>query len=53
MPKILFDPKIETYFTYKDKLENLSDYIVCDEEWSNYFNYIKVNRINLNIRQVN
>ena len=56
VPKILANADLEsTYFTYAEKSSDLSSSsstIVNDSEWSSIFDYIKINRINLNIRQV-
>lgn len=57
VPKILKDPFIEEYFKYDENILSeeflKSKYYVSDQEWSQYYEYIKLNRINLNIRQVN
>jgi alkylated DNA repair protein alkB family protein 1 len=56
VPKIFNDSKLKEYFEYdlNELKENFkqSDYYVNDEQWSLVYDYIKMNRINLNIRQV-
>lgn len=55
VPKIMADKNIETYFKYDDDEVNSrsGNFIIDDKEWVNLFEYIRCNRINLNIRQVN
>ena len=55
VPKILKDENIEAYFTYPTHLSDefkSSNYYINDIEWPWLYEYIKINRINLNIRQV-
>lgn len=56
VPKILANEHLSsTYFTYDKSSDPLGTSQCCyvnDSEWSSIFDYIKVNRINLNIRQV-
>ena len=54
VPKVIKEDCIEEYFNYN---ECSSDFIgsvfhVNDSEWQSFYEYIKINRINLNIRQV-
>ena len=55
VPKILKDPYIIDYLTTNEvSNENpyKSHFHVEENEWSPFLEYIKTNRINLNIRQV-
>lgn len=54
VPKILKDDNIEGYFKYSDLSKDFmeSRFYVSDTEWEWLYEYIKINRINLNIRQV-
>jgi alkylated DNA repair protein alkB family protein 1 len=54
VPKIFKNTNLNCIFNYEnidEKFRN-SIYHVDDNEWKNYFEYIHINRINLNIRQV-
>lgn len=51
--KILPDPHLPNYFTYSKPVDYQSHFIVTDQEWTDLFQYIRINRINLNVRQVN
>lgn len=52
VPKILPDPNLHNYFEVNhDKIDKQFD--VKTDEWNDYYNYIKINRININLRQVN
>jgi alkylated DNA repair protein alkB family protein 1 len=56
VPKIFKDSHLDKYFEYdlnelNEKFKQ-SEFFVNDEEWSSVYDYIKMNRINLNIRQV-
>ncbi len=58
VPKIMKDPSLETTFTYETasvqhQALGSNEFYVSDQEWSDFYEYIKDNRINLNIRQVN
>lgn len=48
VPKILSDPNLHKYFEIEKEhpTEDLT-------EWTDFFDYIRFNRININIRQVN
>ena len=54
VPKIFKNINLESFLNYDeyDEASKNSDFFVNDKEWLNYFEYIKINRINLNIRQV-
>ena len=57
VPKIFQNHLLSNVLEYKDQNEpdeifRKSKFYVDDEEWSDYYQYIKINRINLNIRQV-
>lgn len=53
VPKIVPDlDQLKRVTTY-DATTPHHDLYVNDSDWNDYFNYIKLNRINLNIRQVN
>ena len=56
VPKIFKDSRLEECLKYdlNELKENFkqSNYYVDDQEWSLIYDYIKINRINLNIRQV-
>ena len=52
VPKILPDPHLNQYFTYEFN-DTESKFFVSDQEWKDFYDYIRINRINLNIRQVN
>lgn len=52
VPKILPDPRLNQYFTYEFN-DTESKFFVSDQEWKDFYDYIRINRINLNIRQVN
>lgn len=54
VPKVFKNTSLSSALNYEnidDKLKN-SAYYVDDIEWKIYFDYININRINLNIRQV-
>jgi len=51
VPKI-FKDEIEGYFKYESENPGDNEKVVGDEEWSQFYNYISLNRLNLNIRQV-
>ncbi|CAF0775387.1 unnamed protein product [Brachionus calyciflorus] len=53
VPKILADPEIDNFFQQNNEMCQSRKWYVSDQEWNNFYNYIKINRINLNIRQVN
>jgi alkylated DNA repair protein alkB family protein 1 len=60
VPKITKEPLLQSVFDYDERSGSLtgdefksSGFYVGDEEWAEYYDYIKLNRINLNIRQVN
>jgi alkylated DNA repair protein alkB family protein 1 len=58
VPKIFKNESLKTEFDYdENELENLekriNKYYVNNEKWKILFEYIRINRINLNIRQVN
>jgi alkylated DNA repair protein alkB family protein 1 len=55
VPKILFDPNLDNYFSFdeSEKDQQPTSYFIDDKQWKNLHDYIKINRINLNIRQVN
>ena len=58
MPKIFRDENIKSYFNYQTKNEecnatnSVNEFFIDDQEWISLFEYIKENRINLNVRQV-
>lgn len=56
VPKILKDKDIQDYFAYEERGPSedfqKSSYFVGEQEWTRLFEYISINRINLNIRQV-
>lgn len=52
VPKILPDPNVHNFFELNDD----TTYKKFDDEpneWNDFYNYIKLNRININLRQVN
>lgn len=53
VPKILPNPHLHEVFTYTKADLDESQYYVGDDEWADLYDYIRINRINLNIRQVN
>lgn len=54
VPKIFKASNLENYLNYANSEEAAKNRhtFVDDYEWRDYFDYIKINRINLNIRQV-
>ena len=56
VPKIFQNKELKHCLDYdqSDLDDNFKDstFYVCDEEWQIFYDYIKINRINLNIRQV-
>ena len=55
VPKIFKNTSLNYVLNYENVVdENFqnSPFYVDDNEWQNYFDYININRINLNIRQV-
>ncbi len=53
VPKIFKEDNLNSLFNYeKSDLYQKNDYYVHDDEWIPFFDYININRINLNIRQV-
>jgi alkylated DNA repair protein alkB family protein 1 len=55
VPKIIKDPSLDKVFSFDNEEQTFKsrEFYVSDQEWSEYYEYIKENRINLNIRQVN
>jgi alkylated DNA repair protein alkB family protein 1 len=57
VPKIMADKNIEAYFKSDDDVNRVNswseNFLIDDKEWVDLFDYIRCNRINLNIRQVN
>ena len=56
MPKIFLDSNLDNVMKYDLASLNesflKSDYYVNDEDWCKVYEYLKINRLNLNIRQV-
>jgi len=51
VPKI-FKDEIGEYFQYESESRDEAERVVSDEEWSQFYKYISLNRLNMNIRQV-
>ncbi|RNA12919.1 Alkylated DNA repair alkB -like protein, partial [Brachionus plicatilis] len=49
VPTILPDPNVHSYFEIDD--DSTEDKSQESNEWNDFYNYIKINRININIRQ--
>jgi len=53
VPKIFKENNLESLFNYDESDRSQEhDFYVHDDEWKPFFDYININRINLNIRQV-